>query len=962
MTPEEAQAAIDHLAAYPMAWQASAGLNRHTNRRGDCTMFRATRAQGTPRLYGWGALGQLNSLTFAFPPALASNDVYDEAFPHVFHNIGLSFSLSEQNALASVQHTHVPNTEEFFDNSAVHDPLQEIVSIAALRVRVSNAQPNAVLACTAEGALYATGEANRIIAANSSSPSFHEFGLGPGPLPFTVSLTSHFQTALQRVYGDDDSFTAVRFVKVQCAPQAFFALDDQGYLWMSGSVADFAVAADFPENSTLLKYFRKRVIAEYYDKTATLITDSLLFVDFWVGSRSLLALTADGRMFGLGNNFAFGKRLNTRVFHEVGGFVDTVTVTNEGNYFSGASGSASFSAVTFSPPSDPYGERATGFALIEGSGSSSKLKGIVIINPGWGYTTAPTITFSRGSGSPPADFEEGEAECTIYTGGWKHASIARGRDSTASPALFYYDHYVAVSEDGVVYSWGAVNDFSRNVRFSSLFRVVPGPRRMLGVISLTNLNGVPQPAVYEKVFAGRFGNQGTRNFGVALDVDGKVSFWGNPDSSVPNASLCITPTLDQSADALTLLSDVNADFGAHSFVDAACSEQAVALVRDDHVVFTYGAIGQTGTTVSDTFTHAPALGQGKDTYNNDGVGVGGQLRKMRPILGTAKFTRVFAFSASDHIETSRQSGFYAVREPEELDPMYGTRISSLPPYQNPLTATRGPCSEVFLEWEVGEPYSTNLVSGFRVEYRLIGVTAWTTFSTVGPTVRSATITGLGRVGYQFRVSARDSNDEDLFAFAAGNAFSLGPPTDLTFTRDPCDQVQLSWTPPVQAECVVVANYRLEYRAGISGTFLSFGTVAGTETTGTVTGLDPTLRYQFRVARVADAGPDLFSNTVTSGSVPATPTGVAAALGTDPGEVDVTWNAVESQLCFPNTDYRVQFRPSTTSTWSTFARAPSTDKFATVTGLTAGVTYFFRVRATNTVGNSSDSTQSNSVTV
>jgi alpha-tubulin suppressor-like RCC1 family protein len=682
MTPEEAQAAIDHLATYPMAWQASIGLNRHTNRRGDCTMFRATRAQGTPRLYGWGALGSLNSLSFAFPPALASSDVYDEAFPHVFHNIGTSFSLSQRDSLASVQHTHVPNTEEFVDNSAVHDPLQEIVSIAALR-GVTLADPNMVLACTAQGVLYATGAANRT-SPNSTNPSYHELGLGPGPLPFNSGLTSRFQSALQRVYGDDESFAAVKFVKVQAAPQAFFALDDQGYLWMSGNVADFAVAADFPENSTSLAYFRKRVIAEYYDKTATLITDSLLFVDFWVGSRSLLALTADGRMFGLGNTFAFGKRLNTRVFHEVGGFVDTVTVTNEGNYFSGATNNALFSAVTFSPPSDPYGETATGFALIENLGtSSSKLKGIVITNPGWGYTTAPAITFARGSGSPPADFEEGEAECTIYTGGWKHASIARGSDSTASPALFYYDHYVAVSEDGVVYSWGAVNDFSRNVRFSTAVRFVPGPRRMLGVISLTDLNGVPQPAVYEKVFAGRFGNQGRRNFGVALDVDGKVSFWGNPDNAQPNASLCVTPTLDQSADALTLLSDVDATLGAHSFVDAACSEQAVALVRDDHVVFTYGAIGQTATTVSETFKHAPALGQGKDTYNNDGVGVGGQLRKMRPILGTAKFTRVFAFSASDHVETGRQSGFYAVREPEALDALYGTRINPLPPYQAP---------------------------------------------------------------------------------------------------------------------------------------------------------------------------------------------------------------------------------------------------------------------------------------
>jgi alpha-tubulin suppressor-like RCC1 family protein len=691
MTPEEAQAAIDHLAAFRSAWRAAnSAFNRELNlyylSRGDFTLFRATRAHGTPRLYGWGGIGRLNRLsdntfppTFIFPPALASSDVYDEAFPHAFHNIGSNFSFFFQNELPSVRHTHVPNTEEFFKTSSVHDPLQEIVSVAA----VSDIAANRVLVCTAQGFLYAAGDANRDIP-NGSNPSFNELGLGPGPLPFNFNFTSRFQTALQRVYGDDASFTAVKFVKVQAAPQAFLALDDEGYLWMSGRVAFFASAADFPENSTDLAYFRKRVVDEYYDKTATLITEPLLFVDFWVGSTSLLALTSDGRLFGLGNDFAFGKKLNTRVFHEVSGFVDSVTVTNEGNYFSGAVNNALFSAVEFSPPSDPYGERATGLALIENPGTStSKLKGIVITNPGWGYTTAPTITFTRSSGNPPADFEEGEAECTIYTGGWKHASIARGSDSTASPPQNYFDHYVAVSEDGVVYSWGAVNDFSRNLLPGPSATFVRGPRRMLGAISLTNLNGVPQPSSYEKVFAGRFDGQGRRNFGVALDIDGKVSFWGNPDSNSPNASLCVTPTLDQSADALTLLSDVDSTLGAHTFIDAACAERAVALVRDDHVVFTYGAIGDTSPNSFNTFEHAPALGQGKDTYNHDGVGVGGQLRKMRPILGSAKFTRVFALAASDNINGDRFSGFYAVREPEELDPMYGTRINPLPPYEAP---------------------------------------------------------------------------------------------------------------------------------------------------------------------------------------------------------------------------------------------------------------------------------------
>jgi len=382
------------------------------------------------------------------------------------------------------------------------------------------------------------------------------------------------------------------------------------------------------------------------------------------------------------------------------------------------------------------------------------------------------------------------------------------------------------------------------------------------------------------------------------------------------------------------------------------------------------------------------------------------------------------------------------------------RADTVPEAPTNLTAVRDPCSTATLAWEAphdgGQP-----ITGYRVEYRPFNIGSYILFDTVAANALSAVVTGLLRVGYQFRVAAISSVGTGAFSnIAVVDGFTLGAPTSLTYTRDPCDQVQLSWTPPATTECVFPANYRLEYREGVSGTFLVFGTVAGTQTTGTVTGLDPTLQYQFRVARVADAGGDLFSNTVTSGTVgaptsltftrdpcdavqlswtaptqadcvvvdnyrleyregisgtflvfgtvagtqttgtvtgldpatryqfrvarvvigqgdlfsstvtsgtnPLTPTGVVAVLGTEPGEVDLTWNAVE-QLCFPNTDYLVQFRPSTTSTWSDFARAASTDKFATVTGLTPA-TYFFRVRATNSIGNGGFSAQSNSVTI
>jgi hypothetical protein len=288
------------------------------------------------------------------------------------------------------------------------------------------------------------------------------------------------------------------------------------------------------------------------------------------------------------------------------------------------------------------------------------------------------------------------------------------------------------------------------------------------------------------------------------------------------------------------------------------------------------------------------------------------------------------------------------------------RAFEVPSPPRNLTVVRGPCSEAFLEWQVPESSGGTPITAYSVQFRRIGVSGWTIFGTVSPPALSATVTGLVRVGYEFRVLAVNIAGTSAQSNIAVDGFALGAATNLTFTRDPCDQVQLSWTAPAQSECVVVAGYRVQYNVLPFGSQVIVGTVDSTETTVTITGLDPTLRYRLIVVRIADDGSETLAS-VDSGTFPANPTSVVGSLTQNAGEVNLVWDAVEQQ-CFPNTDYLVQFRPSTTSTWSDFARPASANKFATVTGLTAGVTYFFRVRATNSVGNSGFSAQSQPVSI
>jgi hypothetical protein len=77
---------------------------------------------------------------------------------------------------------------------------------------------------------------------------------------------------------------------------------------------------------------------------------------------------------------------------------------------------------------------------------------------------------------------------------------------------------------------------------------------------------------------------------------------------------------------------------------------------------------------------------------------------------------------------------------------------------------------------------------------------------------------------------------------------------------------------------------------------------------------------------------------------------------------VSWTAPTGVIAqAPITDYVVQYSSNSGSTWTTFTRAASTATSATVTGLTNGTAYTFRVAAVNAVGTGSYSSASASVT-
>jgi hypothetical protein len=76
---------------------------------------------------------------------------------------------------------------------------------------------------------------------------------------------------------------------------------------------------------------------------------------------------------------------------------------------------------------------------------------------------------------------------------------------------------------------------------------------------------------------------------------------------------------------------------------------------------------------------------------------------------------------------------------------------------------------------------------------------------------------------------------------------------------------------------------------------------------------------------------------------------------------LTWTAPASNGGSAITDYAVQFSSDSGSTWTTFSDGTSAATSATVTGLTNGTAYVFRVASVNAVGTGAYTAASGSVT-
>ena len=325
------------------------------------------------------------------------------------------------------------------------------------------------------------------------------------------------------------------------------------------------------------------------------------------------------------------------------------------------------------------------------------------------------------------------------------------------------------------------------------------------------------------------------------------------------------------------------------------------------------------------------------TFNNTGLAAATTYRY-----------RVRAADAAGNL-----SGYSSVQN-ATTQPGPDTQVPTVP---TGLTATPVSASQINLAWTAS---TDNVgVTGYRVE-RCQGATCTNFVQVATPTGTTFNNTGLAAATtYRYRVRAADAAGNLSGYSSVQNATTQpGPDTQapstpggFTATAVSSSQINLAWT--ASTDNVGVTGYRVERCQG-AGCSNFVQVAAPTGTTFNNTGLAAATTYRYRV-RAADAAGNLsgFSavrNATTQAApdtqAPTVPAGLSATA-VSVSQINLAWGASTDNVGV--TGYRVERCQGAGCSDFVQVAAPTGTTFNN-TGLAAGTSYSYRVRAADAAGN------------
>ena len=279
--------------------------------------------------------------------------------------------------------------------------------------------------------------------------------------------------------------------------------------------------------------------------------------------------------------------------------------------------------------------------------------------------------------------------------------------------------------------------------------------------------------------------------------------------------------------------------------------------------------------------------------------------------------------------------------------------SSITPYTVPgkptgLSAVPGN-AQATISWTAPTNNGGSAITGYTVTSSPGGISI-----DLSGSATSGTVTGLtDGITYMFMVvatNAAGSSEAGITETSTITATVPDAPTNVVAVAGNAS-VDVSWSAPFDGGSpitgYIVTSNPGGFTADVSG---------NTRTTATISGLTNGTYYVFTVVAInidGSSNSSTSSNGVTPYTVPGTPTITSAVPGL--GQVEISWSAPASNGGSTITGYTVTSTPGGFT-----ADVSGTTTSATVTGLSNGVSYTFKVVAINAAGNSSNSSASSSV--
>lgn len=242
----------------------------------------------------------------------------------------------------------------------------------------------------------------------------------------------------------------------------------------------------------------------------------------------------------------------------------------------------------------------------------------------------------------------------------------------------------------------------------------------------------------------------------------------------------------------------------------------------------------------------------------------------------------------------------------------------------------------------GATVSWSAVTGaasYDVDYKLSSSGTWTNAATA-TTSTSVNLSGLAQGSpYDYRVRTNCVSGSTSYTSAQFTTLCNIAPSGLASSAVTNSSATISWDAVTGA-----SSYDVDYKLASSGTWVNAAT-ATTSVSVNLSSLNTGVQYDFRVRANCASGSTTYTTNQFNTACNAAPTGLSSASITT-SSASLSWDAAGGAV-----SYDVDYKQASSGTWINAATATASTSVS-VSGLSYGTTYDWRVRTNCTVGTSS----------